>query len=598
MRAGEDAAHLVRAVRADDAIHRLARIPNLLTMMALIHRIEATLPDGRALLYERIAEAYLESIDKYRGVYSGAYNLPQKRRWLARVGYEMQKRRSRGVNQNNDADVSELLVDSDKVISWLRDEMQHSTEPSVGMSAEQFLDFVGRRSGLFLPRSEGRYAFVHLSFQEYFAAVALEDEVTGIKWARGEPTRLGIRRETLSEQAGQSAWSETFSFLFELLAPKADWHADLLDAIFGRQFSKVGKQRPIQSIQSVLKILTRLVVNQHSGLNSEKKESAITAAVRTILRYGVPRPEYSRYPPFLFGDLFREDSDWNSKIVRNIAQQAKEARVTSLCFSFTRISELDPLAGLTELKSLDLRSTKISDLGPLAGLTALQFLDLAGAQVLHLNPLAGLTALKALDLDGTQVADIGPLAGLTALVSLDLDGTQVLDIGPLASLTALKSLDLVGTKVSDLAPLAGLTALESLDLRDTQVSDLNPLAGLTALVSLDLDGTNVVDIGPLADLMALDSLDLRGTHVSDLGPLSGLTALENLVLWDSSVTDLGPLAGLTALRTLDLDGTQVSDFGPLAGLTGLRLLDLRRTAVSKSATDDLNRALPECNIQV
>ena len=93
-RAGEDATHLVSAVHADEGILRLARIPNLLTMMALIHRIEATLPHGRALLYERIAEAYLESIDKFRGVYSAAYNLPQKRRWLARVGYEMQRRRS------------------------------------------------------------------------------------------------------------------------------------------------------------------------------------------------------------------------------------------------------------------------------------------------------------------------------------------------------------------------------------------------------------------------------------------------------------------------------------------------------------------------
>ena len=119
-RAGEDALHLVRAVHADDAILRLARTPNLLIMMALIHRVEATLPHGRALLYDRIAEAYLESIDKFRGVYSGAYNLPQKKRWLARVGYEMQRRRkSKGDNGE-----SELLVKSSEVTSWLAEEMK------------------------------------------------------------------------------------------------------------------------------------------------------------------------------------------------------------------------------------------------------------------------------------------------------------------------------------------------------------------------------------------------------------------------------------------------------------------------------------------
>ena len=47
-RAEASANHLVRAVHADGSILRLARVPNLLTMMALIHRIEATLPHGRA----------------------------------------------------------------------------------------------------------------------------------------------------------------------------------------------------------------------------------------------------------------------------------------------------------------------------------------------------------------------------------------------------------------------------------------------------------------------------------------------------------------------------------------------------------------------
>ena len=82
-RASANADHLVRAVHADESFLRLARVPNLLTMMALIHRIEATLPHGRALLYERIAEAYLESIDTFRGIESSPHDLSRKKR-LAR----------------------------------------------------------------------------------------------------------------------------------------------------------------------------------------------------------------------------------------------------------------------------------------------------------------------------------------------------------------------------------------------------------------------------------------------------------------------------------------------------------------------------------
>ncbi|MFA6419144.1 MAG: leucine-rich repeat domain-containing protein, partial [Candidatus Margulisiibacteriota bacterium] len=109
---------------------------------------------------------------------------------------------------------------------------------------------------------------------------------------------------------------------------------------------------------------------------------------------------------------------------------------------------------------------------------SLEHLELRGAQVSDLSPLAGLTNLEWLDLSGTQVSDLSPLAGLTNLEWLDLTGTQVSDLSPLAGLTQLEDLLLTDTQVSDLSPLAGLTQLEDLLLTDTQVSDLSPLAGL------------------------------------------------------------------------------------------------------------------------
>ena len=40
---------------------------------------------------------------------------------------------------------------------------------------------------------------------------------------------------------GQSLWRETFAFLFELLTSEEDddWHADLLDCVFGEDFSRL-----------------------------------------------------------------------------------------------------------------------------------------------------------------------------------------------------------------------------------------------------------------------------------------------------------------------------------------------------------------------
>ena len=85
--------------------------------------------------------------------------------------------------------------------------------------------------------------FVHLSFQEYFAAVALAREVTRLRWARGKASRLGFDRDAVASWAGESVWRETFAFLFELLASGEDddWHADLLDCVFGEEFLSIGR---------------------------------------------------------------------------------------------------------------------------------------------------------------------------------------------------------------------------------------------------------------------------------------------------------------------------------------------------------------------
>ena len=297
-------------------------------------------------------QGHLESIDKFRGVYSGAYNFQQKRRWLARVGYEMQRRRSIDQQQENGTDESALLAKSHDVISWVKEEMaQEGT--SEKMSAEEFLSFVGRRSGLFLPRGENLYAFVHLSFQEYFAAVAIEREVTGLKWARSKRTLLGLERKDLAVWAGKRAWRETFVFLFELLASKEDWHADLLDAVFGKSFRFEKKPSDYLALSNLAQLLARITVNRYSELAGNKESATITAAVRVTLQ-NPPQPHR------IFPGLLGGDADWNEKVLETICDQSKEMCVDSLLLGWSRISDIGPLANLTALESLDLQATLVS----------------------------------------------------------------------------------------------------------------------------------------------------------------------------------------------------------------------------------------------
>jgi len=75
--------------------------------------------------------------------------------------------------------------------------------------------------------------------------------------------------------------------------------------------------------------------------------------------------------------------------------------------------ELEKALALPELRtvsSLNLSGSKLSDLQWLAGLTELEELEILIAPVTDLGPLSVLTKLRSLDLRGTQVDDLSPLS--------------------------------------------------------------------------------------------------------------------------------------------------------------------------------------------
>ena len=185
---------------------------------------------------------------------------------------------------------------------------------------------------------------------------------------------------------------------------------------------------------------------------------------------------------------------------------------------------LESLAGLenlTELRELRLYGSNAvySDVDALAGLTKLQSLDLPSRDYdletpLNIDGFAGLTQLTELDLNG-QVESLEPLRGLTKLKTLRYYGNSSYDspsvsLAPLADLTALTELYINGNITNnDLSPLASLTELRSLTLYigsyDNPVRDLSPLGGLTNLTSLSVNNTvDGIDTSPVAHVTDLN----------------------------------------------------------------------------------------------
>ena len=153
--AKEGARLLSESLDANPNVKRLAVNPLMLTIIATIHRTER-LPNQRVRLYDKCTESLLVKWDEVRGVGSAPIGEEEQRRRLEHIAYWM--------HSENIGDVE-------------RDELQRKltrflkSRPDAADEASRFIDRLVERAGILVERSPDRFAFVHRTFQEYFAAM-------------------------------------------------------------------------------------------------------------------------------------------------------------------------------------------------------------------------------------------------------------------------------------------------------------------------------------------------------------------------------------------------------------------------------------------
>ncbi|MEA3275039.1 MAG: SUMF1/EgtB/PvdO family nonheme iron enzyme [Pseudomonadota bacterium] len=182
---------LLLAVRTNPGVRGLAANPLLLTILALMKRQGVTLPERRVELYEQ----YVRTLLKH-------WNLA----------------RSLSGRGGHDLDLVETLKVLAPLALWM-----HRTSPGVGLvpewdlrrelvgiytergaedperAARAFLEDVRGHTGLLLDRGGRQYGFIHLTFQEYLAAVALGQ--------RGQQSIAPVI-EDLCANVGNDTWHE------------------------------------------------------------------------------------------------------------------------------------------------------------------------------------------------------------------------------------------------------------------------------------------------------------------------------------------------------------------------------------------------------
>jgi energy-coupling factor transporter ATP-binding protein EcfA2/predicted MPP superfamily phosphohydrolase len=451
---------LVNAIKDNEGTQRLARIPYLLTLMALIHHKNAKLPHGRTELYGRIAAAYLESIDFRRALDQLPYSLEQKKRWLAEVAYRMQLRRTS--DSMYELGQREILASAEEVHEWLTKAMSESGAEHAEREAATLLDYFARRSGLLLPRGEGQFAFMHLSLQEYFAACYLEPRLTA---SRFSPVQKNVEPtdEELHAWANNSNWVETFILLFELLAAKPRQESEsLLEHLFGDRFENDESMSQSTAVQ----LLAEISIDHYVTISAETRKRMRQRCWRWV-----------------FGLRFLPEFDERSLLDSEFRQR----NLTMLIFSYTpavRTLLLEYEGDLTKAW----RAAGISAAELKSNVRAL---NLAGCiNLIDLKPLTVLSNLRGLDITGcTSVTNLEPLAEITNLQVLSLSNRA--DTGYLKPLSRLNNLMMLG-----------LYNFDAADDADDEV-DLNPLRELRNLVELHIHGFRSVDLTPLCDMPKL-----------------------------------------------------------------------------------------------
>jgi hypothetical protein len=172
MRARESADRLNSLLQSHSALHDLAVNPLLLTMIATAHRYRGALPGSRADLYGEICQVLLSRRAQAKDL-PELLSWPAKQTLLASLAYQMMRDHA-----------SELPAA--RVLEILGPQLERFSSSVTGAA---FLDNVAR-NGLLVEAPDGRYAFTHLTFQEYLAArhvSASSDLVKSLVDSVGDP---------------------------------------------------------------------------------------------------------------------------------------------------------------------------------------------------------------------------------------------------------------------------------------------------------------------------------------------------------------------------------------------------------------------------
>src|SRR5260370_12997571 len=160
----KEAEKLFDATRLDAGVRRLAVNPLLLTILALIQRQGIELPSHRVELFDLCATTLLDTWLKAKGITSKPrFSKNDLIKILRPLAFWMNEQQS--VGSIPEEELLEQIANQLLERKITRDEGEARR-----LAEEEFLQTVRGKTGILIERGRQRYGFLHLTFEEFFAA--------------------------------------------------------------------------------------------------------------------------------------------------------------------------------------------------------------------------------------------------------------------------------------------------------------------------------------------------------------------------------------------------------------------------------------------
>ncbi|MFW6210591.1 MAG: leucine-rich repeat domain-containing protein [bacterium] len=201
--------------------------------------------------------------------------------------------------------------------------------------------------------------------------------------------------------------------------------------------------------------------------------------------------------------------DFSHNYISNIEPLEDLTSLVYLDLQKNRIKDTAPVSGLTNLNYLNLSSNSLNDVDDLANLVNLEILYFAGNNYwgddspygtpppLDLSPIAGLTNLKELQLSANTIEDIGAIAGFLDLEIINLAVNEIVDISPLGGLPNLVHVNLKENEITNIDPLVNNSGLDEGDevylCAEDSENDQQP-RGIGNSAELDQDHPGIITL--------------------------------------------------------------------------------------------------------